>query len=377
MKNISKNPFIVAEYIRPEYFCNRKQETENLKNSVFNGRNTTLYSLRRVGKSSLIFHLFHILQKTHTCLHIDLYPTENIRDLIKSFADAVFRTMKYKGDTFKALSNIFKYIIPKISFDPVTGNPSLEFGFKESAEALYTLEEIFEYLNRKSENTNIIIAFDEFQQILNYPEKNTEALLRSRIQYLDNVRFIFSGSKKGMLTSMFADNKRPFYASTGLMYLDKIGFNDYSDFIRKTFAKSGIGIDDESVHEILDWCRLHTFYVQFFCNRLYSSGYSEIKNRAISDIKSRILNEFSEFYNSLKNILTPFQFKLIKAIAKENGAGFVTSGDFISRHNLKSASSVQTAVESLLKKEVLYEDKGKYFIYDVFFSRWLETQAVN
>jgi hypothetical protein len=42
-------------------------------------------------------------------------------------------------------------------------------------------------------------------------KKNTEALLRTIIQTLKNIRFIFSGSKKTMMLDMFATANRPFF----------------------------------------------------------------------------------------------------------------------------------------------------------------------
>jgi hypothetical protein len=40
-----------------------------------------------------------------------------------------------------------------------------------------------------------------------------EALLRSCIQHLKNVCFIFCGSRKDMVTNIFSNAKRPFFAS--------------------------------------------------------------------------------------------------------------------------------------------------------------------
>lgn len=71
-----------------------------------------------------------------------------------------------------------------------------------------TLKEIFNYL--QSSEKRCYIAIDEFQQITEYPEKGVEALLRSYIQFLPNVRFIFAGSKQHVMQEMFLSTKRPF-----------------------------------------------------------------------------------------------------------------------------------------------------------------------
>ena len=54
-----------------------------------------------------------------------------------------------------------------------------------------TIQQLFVFLDKQPVKT--IIAIDEFQQITAYPEKNTEALLRTYMQHLKNTRFIFDG----------------------------------------------------------------------------------------------------------------------------------------------------------------------------------------
>lgn len=57
-----------------------------------------------------------------------------------------------------------------------------------------TLREIFDYL--ASSDKRCYVAIDEFQQIAEYREKGVEALLRSYVQFLPNVHFVFAGSKQ-------------------------------------------------------------------------------------------------------------------------------------------------------------------------------------
>ena len=52
------NPFVVYGYVSPEYFCDRKEETESLISALRNGRNITLMSPRRMGKTGLIHNAF-------------------------------------------------------------------------------------------------------------------------------------------------------------------------------------------------------------------------------------------------------------------------------------------------------------------------------
>ena len=69
--------------------------------------------------------------------------------------------------------------------------------------------------------------------------------------------------------------------------------------------------------------------------------------------------------------LAPKQKHVLTAIAKDRNAVGITSSDFIRRHNLVSASSVQAAMKPLLKNEIVINEDGKYRIYDYFFADYL------
>ena len=85
------NPFLTVGYAGPEYFCDRKQETEELIRHLDNDRNTTLISPRRYGKTGLIRQVLHFLSKWRgmKTVYVDLYPTRNLSDFTRALAVAV------------------------------------------------------------------------------------------------------------------------------------------------------------------------------------------------------------------------------------------------------------------------------------------------
>lgn len=64
---------------------------------------------------------------------------------------------------------------------------------------------------------------------------------------------------------------------------------------------------------------------------------------------------------------------VLQAIAKEGVAQNITSGKFIKKYNLSSASTVQSAVKLLLKNDLLTKTDKGYRVYDFFLSDWLAT----
>lgn len=366
------NPFILSTYLSPEYFCDRGEETKRLMTSIENNRNTTLIAQRRMGKSGLLKHLEYINKNNSAVqfVYFDIMTTSNAAEFVKLFADSIFRSYKSKIDSYmKNFSRIFSFFKPSFSLNPITGEYKFNIEINTEFEIDKSLDTIFNYLAESKKK--FVIAIDEFQQITSYPEKHLEAALRSKIQFMNNTVFFFSGSSKEILNTMFLNRKRPFYLSGEVMYLDNISKDSYSEFIKKKFELGGKTINDESIDYLLDLVKVHTYYVQLLCNRIYSEDVSQISTEVIDSVYRKIIEENKYYFESYKTILTDHQWKLLQAIAKEQETNGIMSKEFIYKYKLGAASSVQTAVKSLEKKELIIKENNKYYLTDLLFAEWL------
>ena len=105
------NPFVLTGYVSPEYFCDRKAETEKILDCFHNGQNVTLTSPRRMGKTGLIHHVFRTIESLYPerkTIYIDISPTESLSDFAKVFASSVLSQMD--SDPMKAMKKILKRI---------------------------------------------------------------------------------------------------------------------------------------------------------------------------------------------------------------------------------------------------------------------------
>lgn len=372
-----QNPFPVAGYWGPDYFCDREAETASLLESLRNQRHRVLISIRRLGKTALVHHVFHqIPAKEAICIYCDLQPTTNRKELIDALSTALWTAglrLKSRG---KKILEFIKSLRPIVSYDELSGIPQVSVRTELPQQEEHTLKELLALLEKQPKP--VFIAFDEFQQIAQYPEKNTEALLRATIQMLHGVSFIFSGSQQHLLQEMFGSAKRPFFGMTTLLQLSPISNDQYAGFIRRQFQKFNITITPEAVDYILSWTRRHTYYTQHICNFLFShtSG-STIKTDQVRDTCSQVLQQEEPLFYSYQRILTPHQWKLLTSIAVEQNVFQPTSAKFIQKHKLGGPSTVKKTLQSLLDKELIYisnneEGKTYYMVYNVFLSRWLE-----
>lgn len=369
------NPFIISGYEGPGYFCNRTEETENIVSHLQNGINITLVSPRKIGKTGLIKHVFHRikeLNKDAICIYIDIFHTQNQHDFIQTLGRAVVqeKLLDQRSPVKKKLST-FSNWRPTFSFDPMTGAPVISVNI-DHLNTEHTIEGILTYLN--SSNQEVFIAIDEFQTITDYPEKGTEALLRSHIQFMNNVHFIFSGSKQHLMYEMFGSPKRPFYQSTSMMNLEPLHEEIYYDFAARFFTAKKGSISPDVFSQLYKMFEGHTWYMQSVLNRLYERGKHVTDFQQVNETILTILAEKAPQYESLMGFLTTNQFSVLKAIAQEGFVAQPQSNAFIQKYELASASSNKKVIDVLTEKELIYRTPQGYIVYDRFLALWLKRQ---
>ncbi len=329
------NPFLVYGYNGPTYFCDREQETSKMTSALHNERNLTLIAPRRMGKTGLIKNVFHHIgeeQKDILCFYLDIYSTRDLKAFVQLLAQTVLGHLDSLSQS--------------------------------------TLKEIFDYIAHSGKRC--YIAIDEFQQITEYPEQGVEALLRSYIQFVPNVHFVFAGSKMHLMEEMFTSAKRPFYQSTQLVLLKEIPQDTYYAFANHFFKEVQRELPQEAFRYLYALVNGHTWYMQVTLNRLYEMGGKNISNEQVDNAIRDILEEQEPIYQNSLNLLTANQVGILKAIAMEGCVKSVNSNEFIRKYQLKTPSSVNVAVKSLLNKELLYVTPDGYIVYDRFMSRWLK-----
>ena len=376
--NPSGNPFSVKEYKGKNYFCDREAELEKILTNIKNGIDTTLVSPRRMGKTGLIYRLFEQINETGDVetIYVDIYPARSLSDFVKLLAEAILVKFPEKTSIGKLFIEFIKGFKPLLGYDVLTGEPQIQISYQSDQEKEYTLQGLFRFLDMQ--DTKIVLAIDEFQQITDFPEKNIEALLRTYTQQLENIRFIFCGSRKSMMIDLFSNAKRPFYASTQYLVLDKIDLASYKAFITGKFTENDIRIEDDAVDYILSWTRQHTFYTQSVCNRIYSMDEKVVSIQLVKRACNELLKRSEAVFFQFRQLLTPGQWNFLIAVAKEGEVTQLTAQKFIASYEIGTPANARRISRSLIDKELILETankKGsKYQVYDVFLSRWLESE---
>ncbi|WP_340111500.1 AAA family ATPase [Maribellus mangrovi] len=368
-------PFPSVGYFGPEYFCDRKVETETLIKNIEGGLSTTLVAIRRIGKTGLIKHVQYLLHDKYICIYADILPTETGIDFLNTLASAILNSVPEKTGLGQKIWSFIKSLRPVITFDKLSGEPNVSFNIQPK-ETTHQIENLFEFLEQQ--DRRVIFAVDEFQQILDYPEKSMEAWLRTTIQQLQNVIFIYSGSQPHLMNEMFANPSNPFFRSTVLLPLEKINFESYQAYIIQKFKDSKKEIESQVAAEMLDWTTGHTYFVQLLCNRVFIGSKRVVTTEVWQNEALKLLKEQEIIFLGYRDNLTREQWKLLKAIAQAGKAYSITSKSFIREYALGSSATIIRSVNSLEKKSFIYmqydaEGNRFYSVYDVLFQRWIQN----
>ena len=372
------NPFFITGIIPEPYFCDREKETRQLIRIIENQAHILLTSARRMGKTQLIYHVYEqpAIKTDFYTFYVDIFPTTSLHEMVLFLSKEIYSKLVPMGK--RALNfflNTLKSLAGSLGYDPATGLPSFDVKLGDIHNPELTLQEIFNYLEKADKPC--IFAIDEFQQITHYPEKNVEALLRTYIQRMNNCLFIFAGSNRHILESMFNSTARPFYNSTEQFHLERIPKEVYISFAIQQISDAGRAISLEAASLAYDLFEGHTYYVHHILHNAFANANPQ-KPIDEEDIRAALDELLEARGRSFSNILNKLNFKqkeTLVAIAKEGKASGVTSVAFVKKHALKSASSVQYAISTLLEDQLLtYEDDGRTKIYSVadrFLGYWI------
>ena len=374
MRRLS-NPFVIGKYVDKAYFCDREKESKLLVHHIVNGRHVTVMSERRLGKTGLVEHVFtnHLPDDYETFL-IDIYTCKNLREMVYMLASEVFKKIAKRQPLLEKLLSVVRSLKATLSHNNVTGQPEFGFGLGEITRPEITLDEILSYL--ESYDKICVVAIDEFQKIASFEEGNVEALLRTKIQHLKKTQFVFAGSERHLMEGIFNDPARPFYNSVVFMQLMPIDRDEYVRFCQRLFSLYDKSVSEALVARLYDCFQGITWYLQLSMNEAFTmaerggyvgeDAYIQILNHMVDSKRFTFEDRLASLTEKQKTVLLAIAAEFPKELT-------LTSQEFIEKYNLKTASSVQTAVKGLTEKGILSDNHGTKRPTDLLFMLWLKN----
>ena len=369
-----ENPFFTSNSIPADYFCDRVRETEEIIRILTNGNNLVLKGPRRMGKSGLIRHVFDDprIKERYNTFYFDIYDTSSLREFTFLLGRAVYQSLASRGKkAVDGFIGMLKSLSGHLAPDPVSGVWGFSFGLQQIERPELTLQEIFTYLEQS--DRPCLVAIDEFQQIDEYEEKRVDAKLRTLIQWMNNTKFIFSGSERHMLDILFESEDRPFFRSTRSMTLGPLDEAVYTEFACRMFHEFGRTLDEKAVGALYGTFDGTTYYLQAIMNEAFSrtpKGGSCSVDDGLNAL-SALIEAYTSQAQDILVRLPQAQKRLLFALAFSGPTEAITSTPYIQQFGLGSASSVQSAARALMGKKIIRRQGKTYSISDYYLSLWI------
>jgi len=354
-------PFKYEGFAIGESFCGRKQELEYLKQLVSSSNNLVLFSKRRMGKSSLLQELItsRLPKEEYLCIYVDLFEISSkidfLRLITKQTANALPLTIQ---SGISQLVKIFKNISFGVDIDSANG--SLLFSPKIIASEFDdAIDDYFISLNNYVQNSGkkAILIFDEFQQIVNIKDKKIDAIIRKHIQSHTNISYIFSGSKKHLLTNLFSNINAPLYQMATFKELEAI---EESEFFHFANSKLKYPIKKSQFNYIYTISGQESKLIQETLYHIYKSNIQNITDEIIDDIIDDIIDEKATSFRLIFDMLSNSKKISLKILSQTVN---IYEQNMLEKYDI-TKPTLQSAIKKLYSEENLVDKEDGNYVFD-------------
>jgi len=334
------------------------------------GRRLLVHGLRRMGKTSLILNARKV---SGECLvFVDASVATSLNEVAQMLLLAAPR--EEKSLLPKLLELAQKY------FSSVTvgaGGITLS-GELRPNDGPKNLRSVLTYLNARAgaENRPWTICLDEFQDLRILGGERIDWQIRGIIQHFRNVNFIFSGSDYRLVSWMTKPNAA-FFNQLQMMEVGPIDADLLAAWLAERAKAGGLAhfpfgkdIVEKAGPRTGDIIRLAMVSFELAASGKTPDG--QLVTRAFDMLTfSQMASEFFARWHDC----TLIQRALLRAIAQGQAP---TAAETVSKYGLRSTSTAHTAVEALVKRQILFRDPEGGIKFDSpFFKHWCATQGAQ
>ncbi len=373
-----KNPFKFDVEVSGSFFCGREDTIKEVLTHIENGTNLIMFSKRRIGKSSLIKEIFeNRLAEDVLRSHIDIYAISNERELYEYLKQGIERSFVGQEESLDKLNRLTQKLGDYFSNSTVkltvSASSSIEITSTEQ-DYFKAIKELFDgyFSYLEASGRCAVIAIDEFQKIVSLPSvKKVEELLRTIVNKRKNLSFIFTGSKRNLLLSMFNDSDRPFYKLGVEFRLQPIDPDIFYTWANERLQRKEIFMERRGFDYLYEEADGETRFMQMIFYTIFNRFESTkvLKLQEIKGIIDEIIGQKQELAIILDTYTTNQQ-NALKLIAYMNGNN-IYAKEALKRYSLTKAT-LQSAIKSFIDKGILFVKGDGYEFEDVEFKMWLK-----
>jgi uncharacterized protein len=380
-RNTVSNPFRYGALALDEAFTDREDEIGELRSDILNGQDVVIFAPRRYGKSSLAWRVAQsVVRERVLVAQVDLMTTPTKEKLAEKLAKAIHEDVASALFRARERLQVFRglRIAPTITVEPESGTVAFSFAAGRQPEDVHaTLERLFELPAQLAaeRDRRVALVLDEFQEVVDI-DPELPKLMRSVFQEQPHVAHVYLGSKRHMMERIFNDENEPFWRSAKQVELGVIDPKLFRGHIRRQFRKGQRPIPAAVLDALLATTRGHPYATQELCYFLWEAtpqGEEATPARLEAALAGVLRSEHAHF-GLVWERATSLRRLLLLALATERGRPL--SGDYRARHGLPGPSSVQRALGTLVREELVARDGREYRIAEPFLAEWVLRNEV-
>lgn len=375
---MENKPFIFGIATSGDNFTDRKKETERLLLNFQHGVNTVLISPRRWGKTSLVQKVCRLAQSDKLkIVYIDIFSCRSDKEFYNAFATAIIKQTSSKFEEWLDNAKLFlSRITPKISIgpDPMT-DFSISLEMNPKSEDIDEILQLPEKIAQKK-NCSIVICIDEFQQIAEFSDSKTfQKRLRTVWQLQKNVSYCLFGSKKHLMNELFENKSYPFYKFGDAIYLQKIGTQDWVEYICNRFSVTGKQISEQLAERICQAVDNHSSHVQQLAWLVWIHTDKIATEKDFESAYQDIIDQNTPLFEKQTESLTTYQMNFLRAVLDGVHSEF-TKQEILNKYQIGTSANISIVKRALEKKELIEIEKRKISIPDPILKEWLRRELV-
>lgn len=370
-------PFVFGKIADGEDFTDRTADTEKLTANFRSLVNTIIISPRRWGKTSLVNHALTQMRDDSEYLvcRVDIFNCRTEAQFYQTYINAVLKASTTKMEEFiEAAKKYVGAFAPKLTLSENSLQYELTLGvdFKDKQ---YSYDEILDLPQKIAveKGKKFIVCIDEFQTVSTYAESLAfQRKLRAHWQMHNRVGYCMFGCKRHMLLDIFSNYEMPFYKFGDIMFLDKIGQDDWVAFIQARFAATGKHIAEPVARLIAQKVDCHPYYVQQLSQLAWLRSKRSCGEQVVNEAFESLAGQLSLLFSNIVDSLTVKQIGFLQAVA--NGEKNFSSSSVLHDYQLGTSANIKNLKKALLDKDLIDVMPDAITLQDPVFAYWLKEK---
>ena len=367
--------FVFDRLVDRENICNLEKEKESLCRLVQRRAKIVVYAPRNYGKTSLVKNVviddFRRQHKRCFVFFADLLSVHDLESLTLRLRSAFEHSFAESFPVKNLLENARHFLStlrPELSIDPLTGNPSLSLGIVEDPRG-ETIYSIFNNVGKIVEEIPALIVLDEFQDVARIDE--VPAIFRSCFEAVSSAPIILLGSKRHLLSSLFANPQAPLNGWGTDLEVPPIPYVEFHGYIQERFQQRELMISPDNARYLQDLLQRVPEAVNRHCQQIMDMyANREIGRDAIVESLMKLLENRESRYETFLGQFSTTEGRVLISLAKEQVVIHPQSKQFLANASL-SARAVSQIINRLMDQGVVEKIDPGYRLSDPLLAAYL------